>query len=210
MKNINWTLIRAKLKEALLVLPHFFKNPVQGMRTLPDWDWPTMLILQGAFAASCAIVGNIIDRNIVALITGIVIAPLANIVATGIGAGFFYYTFKFFFQREIPFRQLYQTLIFASIPVLIVGIVSQLIPPIVLLGCAAFMLLLFVGFVDNFNLERKKVRNLLIGLAVLYALSLAFQILRTTSRHEHMRMKATPESLDILEKELNFDTDPAN
>lgn len=207
MKNINWTLIRAKVKEAVLVLPHFFKNPVQGMRTLPDWDWPEMLILEGAFAAACAFIGNLIARNIIGMITGIVIAPLAALIALGIGAGFFYYTFKFFFQRDIPYRQIYQTLVFASIPLIIVGIISPLMPPIVLLGCAAMMMLLYVGFTDNFHLERPRIKKLLIGLALLYAVSWAVALLRTTSRHERMRLKATPESLDILEKELNFDSD---
>lgn len=210
MNNINWTLIRAKVKEAVLVLPHFFKNPVQGMRTLPDWEWPEMLILEAAFAASCALISNLIERNIIWMITGIVIAPIATILVIGIGAGFFYYTFKFFFQREIPFRQIFQTLVFASIPLMLTGIVSPIIPPIVLLGCGAMMMLLYIGFTDNFHLERPRIKKLLIGLTLLYVAFWAFALVRTTSRHERMRMKATPESLDILEKELNNDSDSSN
>lgn len=177
------------------------------MRTLPDWEWPEMLILQGAFAAACALIGNIIDRNILAMITGIVIAPLANLIATGIGAGFFYYSFKFFFQREIPFRQIYLTLVFATVPLLIVNIVAQIIPPIVLIGCVAMMMLLYIGFTDNFHLERARIKKLLIGLTLLYVLFWALALVRTTSRHQGMRLKATPESLDILEKELNINGD---
>jgi hypothetical protein len=210
LRNINWTLIRAKVKEAVLVLPHFFKNPVQGMRMLPDWEWPEMLILEAAFAAACAFIGNLIARNLLGMITGIVIAPLATLIALGIGAGFFYYTFKFFFQRDIPYRQIFQTLVFASIPLMLVGIISPLIPPIVLLGCVAMMLLLYIGFTDNFHLERPRIKKLLIGLTLLYAVSWAVALVRTTSRHERMRLKATPESLDILEKELNIDNDSGN
>jgi hypothetical protein len=210
LRNINWTLIRAKVKEAVLVLPHFFKNPVQGMRMLPDWDWPEMLILEAAFSAACAFIGNLIARNLLGMITGIVIAPLATLIALGIGAGFFYYTFKFFFQRDIPYRQIYQTLVFASIPLILVGIISLLIPPIVLLGCVGMMLLLYIGFTDNFHLERPRIKKLLIGLTLLYAVSWAVALVRTTSRHERMRLKATPESLDILEKELNIDNDSGN
>jgi hypothetical protein len=210
LRNINWTLIRAKVKEAVLVLPHFFKNPVQGMRTLPDWEWPEMLILEGAFSAACAFIGNLIARNLLGMITGIVIAPLATLIALGIGAGFFYYTFKFFFHRDIPYRQIFQTLVFASIPLMIVGVVSPLMPPIVLLGCVAMMMLLYVGFTDNFHLERPRIKKLLIGLTLLYAVSWAVALVRTTSRHERMRLKATPESLDILEKELNIDGDSGN
>ncbi|NJM10453.1 MAG: hypothetical protein HC883_06295, partial [Bdellovibrionaceae bacterium] len=87
MPNINWTLIREKLKKAVLTLPHFFKNPVQGMRTLPDWDWPTMLLLQGAFAAACAVIANVLDRDIVGIVTGLVIAPISSIVVVAVITG---------------------------------------------------------------------------------------------------------------------------
>ncbi len=96
MKNINWTLIRARPREAILVLPHFFKNPIQGMRTLPVWDWPTILILQGAFAAICAILTSAVARNLLGMFTGIVIGPITQMLLISISAGFFYYIFQFF------------------------------------------------------------------------------------------------------------------
>jgi len=205
MKNIDWILIRAKLKEAVFVLPQFFKNPVQGMRNLPDWDWPTMLLLQGAFAAACALVANILERNILRAITGLVIAPLASLVLVAVATGFFYYTFLFFFKREIPYRQIYLHLIFAAIPVQIASVITPFIPPVVLIGIAAALLLLFVGFTENFHLERVKLRQLLVGIGVVYAIFWASQLVSYSTKHERLRLKATPESLDILEKELKFE-----
>jgi hypothetical protein len=205
MMNINWPSIRAKLREAILILPHFFKNPVQGMRTLPDWDWPTILILQGAFSAACALLANLVERDIFGMITGLVIAPVANYLMVSIGAGLFFYTFMFFFQREVPYRQIYVHLIFAAIPVQVVMIVAGYMPPILLLGAAAMMMLLYVGFTENFHLDRPKLKKLLLGLICLYALFWAVQIVRITSKQKGMRLKATPETLDILEKEFNSD-----
>lgn len=205
MKRIDWTALRAKLKEAILVLPHFFKNPVQGMRMLPDWDWPTMLVLQGAFAAACAVVGNLLERDIVGVFTGLVLAPIAALVVTAVAAGFFYYTFFFFFRREIPYRQLYLQLIFAAIPVQIAATAAPVIPPVILIGVAAMMYLLFVGFTENFQLEREKMKKLLIGLSVIYAALWLVQYVNYANRHDRMRLKATPESLDILEKELKIE-----
>ncbi len=205
MTNFDWPLLRARLKEGILVLPHFFKNPVQGMRLLPDWDWPTMLVLQGAFAAACAVIGNLLERDILGVFVSLVLAPLASLVVIAVGSGFFYYTFLFIFKREIPFRQIWLHQIFAAIPVLLTAVAATIIPPVILIGVAAAMYLLFIGFTENFHLERIKVKKLVIGLGAIYALFWATQFVSYSNKHDHLRLKATPESLDILEKELKFE-----
>ncbi len=205
--KIDWADIKARLREAVLILPNFFKNPVQGMRNLPHWDWPTMLILQGILAAVTTVLAQVIGRDYIGAVVGIVIAPITSYLILFIGSGFFYYLFMFFFQREIPYRQIYTHLLFASVPAALVSILTSFVPPVILLGLIATCLLLYVGFVDNFHLDRRKVRNVLIGLMIGYIVFWIFQIIRMTSRHDSMRLKATPESLDILEKELNPDAD---
>jgi len=202
IQKINWEHIKFKLREAILTLPHFFKNPVQGMRNLPNWDWAEILILQAAFVAACSIVTNLIQRDILGLITGIVIAPVTAIVVAMILTALFYYMFQFALHRELPFRKIYMHVLFASIPTAAVSVVAFLIPPIMLVGVLASMLLLFVGFVSNFQLPARPVRNILGGLLALYALYWLVVLLNTTSKHKSMRLRATPESLDILEQEL--------
>ena len=173
------------------------------MRTLPAWDWPTILILQAAFAAGCAVLANAVARNWLGMFTAIVIGPVTQLLVISICAGFFYYTFMFFFSREVPYRQVYLTLIFAAIPAVIVSILTPIFLAAPLVGGAASLGLLYVGFVDNFYLDRTKIRKLLFGLMLVYIVCWAYQMIGTTNRHERMREKATPESLDILEKELN-------
>ncbi|MGE3683006.1 MAG: YIP1 family protein [Bdellovibrionales bacterium] len=204
MVNLNWTHIRARIKVAALALPQFAKNPVQGMRNLPDWEWPEMLALQGAFAASCAALANLVERNFLGVITGLIIAPLANYMVIAIGAGFFYYVFLFFFQREIPYLKIYQHVLFASLPIMLVVIVGSLLPPLFLVAGAAALTLMYVGFVSNFQLERKKLSRLLMTLMGIYLFWWAIQMVNFSTQKESHRMKATPESLDILEKELDF------
>ena len=203
MRNINWPSIKAKLREAILVLPHFFRNPVEGMRTLPDWEWPETLILQAIFAAGIAFLSNLLDRDILGAITGLIIAPISFIALTGVGSGFFFYLFKFYFHRDVEFRKLYIHVLFAAIPIMLVSIVAFMLPPVLLIGACATALLLYVGFVSNFQLPQRKLRNVLIGLFAAYAIFWGLTLIGNNSRHKSMRMKATPESLDILEKELN-------
>jgi hypothetical protein len=201
-KKINWEHIKFRVKEALFTLPHFFKNPVRGMRELPDWDWPEILILQGAFAAICSVISNLIQRDILGLITGFVIAPVMYLMMVAILTGLFYYAFKFAFQRELPFRGIYIHVLFASIPMALVSTVAYILPPLMLAGAIASTLLLYVGFLSNYQLSQKPLRNFLGGLLVVYALYWMIEMLSGSSKHKSMRLRATPESLDILEREL--------
>ena len=65
------------------------------------------------------------------------------------------------------------------------------------------LMLAFVGFVDTFSVPREPLKKLFIAIFVIFTIYWGFQQFQTTYRHKTMRVKATPESLDILEKELN-------
>ena len=203
MKSYDWSNIRARLGEALRALPHFAKNPVVGMRTLPDWDWPTILILQAGFAAVTASLSHLIGRNFVLMITSLVIAPITHLALVAVFAGFFYYVFKFAFARDVPYRQVYLNTVFASIPTQLILIVAPLLPPLALVGGFGTCLLAYVGFVDNFHIPAKPIRILLGVMFAVYAGLGVQQFL--SQKHHHVRMKerASPESMDILERELN-------
>ncbi len=202
MKDINWESIKVKVREAIFVLPHFFRNPIEVMRNLPDWEWPEILILQALFAAATSVIANIIARDIFGVIFGIVIAPITLLLISVIASGFFFYVFKFAFDRNLDFRKIYVHILFASIPTMIVSTVAAIIPPIMLVGALASALLLFTGFVSNFQIPQKKLRNLLLGMLAIYALYWCFLLFNGTAKHKSLRQKATPESLDILEREL--------
>jgi len=201
--NYTWDQIKLKLREDIVVLPHFLKNPVAGMRNLPQWEWPTILILQGAFAAFCAVVANFIERNYLGVFTGLIVGPLANFLIAGIATGFFHFYFLYVFKKEIRYHLIYLNVIFAAIPLMICAMVAFLVPPLILVGIFASMLLVFVGFVNNFGIPAKHLRNLLGVIFAVLCLSWGYQQITSTHKHKSSHNTATPESLDILEKELN-------
>jgi len=175
---------------------------LRGMRSLPFWEWPTILILQSGFAIACSIVANLIERDFFGLVTGIVIAPLSSLLMVGVGAGFFYYLILFVFKREVQYRQVYLNVLFSSIPIMLVSTVAFLLPPLIPIGGAATLGLLYLGLVDNFQLPRRPMRNIFFALLAIHILYWGFQQVQFGGHHKSIHQRATPESLDILEKEL--------
>lgn len=173
------------------------------MRQLPDLDWPVLVALQAALGAASAFLSALIGGHILGMIVALIIPPITAVLFNLIAAAFFYYTFMFFFDHPASFKSVCTHMLFASIPVSFTAILAGYIPLINLLGVAAAAALLAIGFTHNYGLPQKKIRNLMIGIVAIYALILLAQFIRWQGGREHMRLKATPESIDILEKELN-------
>ncbi|MGE0762047.1 MAG: hypothetical protein AB7N80_02095 [Bdellovibrionales bacterium] len=197
-----WDQWRSRLREAGLLLLRFARNPIEGMRNLPDWDWPFLLVCQAIAAAVCGVAAGITSHSILSVFTGLFFAPISNAIGTAVIAGFFYYTFGFVLHRPAVYQKIYTNLVFASLPAMLMWTVAPLLPPLSLLGLAASGFLLLVGFVDNLGQERRTMVRFLAGL---YAVFVIFWITSAISHRrqvEVFRDKATPESLDILEREL--------
>ena len=205
-REYDWNQLRLSLQHAVRMLPHFLKNPIDGMRQLPDWDWPTLLILEAAMAALFGCLKDIVAHHYLGAIVSIFVFPVVALSVTAVLAGFFFYTFMFFFKRHAQFRRIFTILLYGSIPVFAIYVLVPIVDLIQLVGVAAAGALVMVGFISNFDLPPKKVRNLILGMFIAYAALLIFQTLSWHGSKERFRERATPESLDILEKELKTDS----
>ena len=200
--SLNLQQFKEVFLQALLALPRFLKNPVQGMKDLPDWEWPIILALQATLGLACGVVAAILSRSILLIFTSIIIAPISTVAVNLILSGFFYYTFLFFFKKEVSYRLLATHMLFASIPVLLCNIIAPIIPLISILGVVASGILLYVGFRENIQADDKKLRYLVGGLVLFYVLSVGVQMIKFNRPDRDMKIRATPESIDILEQEL--------
>ena len=198
-----WEHWRKRLCEAGLLLLHFARNPIAGMRHLPDWDWPFLLVCQAIAAATCGVAAGITAHSLGSIFAGLIFTPISNALITAVLSGFFYYTFGFVLHKPTPFHKIYTHMVFAQIPALLLWTVTPLLPPLILLGSAATGLLLLVGFVDNFGLPRRTMIRLLAGIYMVFVIFWISSAINQRRQVEVFRDKATPESLDILEKELN-------
>ena len=96
--SLNWKTIRTEVLASLVVLLNFAKNPIQGMKNLPEWTWPRLLILMGGFAALCGVLTGIVNRSFLGIISGLFVYPISTLLMLAILSGLFYYVFYFFFK----------------------------------------------------------------------------------------------------------------
>jgi hypothetical protein len=202
IESLKWDRIKTEVIDSLKLLLTFAQNPVQGMKTLPNWPWLKLLILMGAFAAACGFLRGIVNRSFLDTLSGLFVYPISTLMMLAIFSGLFYYIFLFFFKREVSYKKIFTHLIFATLPAVLLSTVSYLLPPITILGSAIIGLLLLVGFVENFQLPKQAITKLMIGLFLVYFIIWIFSTISFQQKKDEFRMKALPESLDILEKEL--------
>src|SRR5690606_16473979 len=100
-----------------------------------------------------------------------------------------YYLFKFFFNLEIGIKPIYTHLVFAAIPSQLAGIVAKFVPLVNLVGLAASLLLLYVGFVSNFGVNRIRLKRIFWAVFAVFFISSVWQIARVNVRKDSMRMK---------------------
>ena len=193
---------KVRLKNAGHLLLQFARNPVDGMKQLPDWDWPFLLTCQAIAGATAGVGAGIVGRSFTQIFTGLVFVPISNALLTAVACGFFYYTFEYIYHRPASFHRLYTHLVFAQLPALATTLLSPILPPIWLLGTLATGFLLLVGFVHNLGQDRRSVFRLLAGIYAFLVVVWIFNSISERRSIEVYRDQATPESLDILEREL--------
>lgn len=200
--EINWEDLKARAKEVIFFLPQFLKNPIEGMKRVPSWDWPTVIILEVLLTTVTSVLGGIVARHILAILGGLIVGPIMGLVLSFIIAGILYYCSLFILKTELEFRKVFVVVVLAKVPSQILGILSPLARPIVLVCIIFSALLLIVGMVENFMLDKKKVTQIVGTIAGLLIVYWIFgTIMDATTNHIKVQ-DYTPESLDQIHKEL--------
>lgn len=155
-----------RAKEVYSYLKEYLPHPLEKIKTPPDWHWKTLIFTQVSLAVISGALSGIATFNIFGAISGMILMPLASLALAGVSSLLFYYIFQLFFGRTVEFRKLFTIIVLANIPFFIFQIASGFFKPIVLIGLGFSSILLIVGFVENFKLERKKVSRMI---AIMYA-----------------------------------------
>lgn len=147
-----------ELKNLFQYLFEFVKNPVQKIKTLPDWNWPTVFATQLTIAIVSGLLSSLfkLDFNFWFIAKTIFLMPIITTLMAFLLTFFIFYYFQFFENRTEGFRKILILVILASIPFFIFQIASVYFAPITLIGFGFTSLLAIVGLTENFNVERNR------------------------------------------------------
>lgn len=165
---------REQLKKVLQYLKSFFINPVQAIKHLPDWPWPIILALLATVSWCSSVINSVFAFNIFSLIQGIFLSPFISLILTLVTVVFLYYIFLFVSQRVLPFKALFTLVVLSNIPFFAFQSLSNLLPPISLLGLTFTAIILFVGLVENFALEKWLVKRVISFLFIVFIVLFIF------------------------------------
>lgn len=191
-----------EIQSVLYYLRDYLKNPVLGIKNIPNWSWQTLLITYSASAGACGLLSGIVSRKFFMMFVGLFFLPIVALVSAALIAGFFYYTFLFFFHRELEYKKLYTIVALSMLPFYALYTVAGLIPPITLLGFAVAGLLLAVGLTENTPIERKYIFRLVGGLYAIYFLFWLINMIQWENETKEYKDVMTPSSYEQLSKEL--------
>ena len=159
--NFQKDFLLLEIKEIRTHLWRFLTHPMQEIRNVPEWPWPRLAILLVLVTSVCGFLSGIVNRiPVFAIIFSLIYQPIVSAIMLAISTAFFYYCFQIFCEKTVSLHKLVTVILFANIPGFIFQIAAGYIPPISLIGLAFTAFLLLVGFVDNFQLERKKVMKI--------------------------------------------------
>jgi hypothetical protein len=184
-------------------LKSYLKNPVDGLRKLPDWNWEIVLLVQTATTAACGVLSGLVAKSIGQFFFGLLFFPIIAVICSTVASGFLYYTFFYFFKFEFSLRKLYTIVVLCSFPFLALHIFSALLPPISVLGFAVFSLLLIVALSEHSVVPRKQIIKLVAAIYGVYIIFWMANIVQDSMETRKYKEFTTPESMELLRKEMS-------
>lgn len=147
-------------KEVIRYITNYLRHPVEKIKTLPDWNWPLLMITLISMSIASGVLTGLVPPNFFRIMGGVIISPIVGVVTTFIGALFIYYYFQVFEKRTCSLRRIFTLILFANIPFFIFQVGSEILPPITLVGFAFTALLMAVGLTENFQMEKRRALRL--------------------------------------------------
>lgn len=207
MDNLN---LKQQVYDTLKYFKSYLKNPLFAIKNIPQWEWPNVLITQLILSLFIGIISDFFSPGHLLIFKGIFIFPLSSFLTTFLGAGFFYFLFLIFFNTETNFLRLYTIVFLSHVPFLVLRIVKVWIAPVELIGFAATTALLTVGFVENFQLPKRKMIRIFGALYAIYFLMWVGQQIYQSKNTLEFKNKVDKgsevektESIEEIQNELN-------
>ncbi|MEK7357582.1 MAG: hypothetical protein AAB250_14105 [Bdellovibrionota bacterium] len=156
--------VRQSLRDLPKLLGTFARDPVGTMRSPLTLSWPAITSLVLGSAIVSGVLVGVLSRSLLDFLIGLLLFPLTSLLITIVFTFFIYYFFSLFKSTFLEFTRLASIVSLAMVPYFFVHTFSSFAPPIDLIGFALTGLLLIVGLVEQFGLDRKVCVKLIGGL----------------------------------------------
>jgi hypothetical protein len=125
-RRLNFQDLIVRAREIVFFLPTFLKNPLEQMKRVPSWDWPTVIILEILLSATTSVIGGILSRHWrwLAIVGGLIIGPLMGLIVSAFITAVLYYSCLFILKTELEIRKIFIVVVLAEIPWQILGILT--------------------------------------------------------------------------------------
>ncbi len=162
------------------VLRSFLRDPLGYVRRPLDFSWPLIFVILGAAAVVSGGVSGAIARSSVDFLIGIFVFPVTSVVTSLVFGFFVYYFFSLFQATFLDFRRLMSLVSISLVPYFLFHSVSPYLAPIDLVGFAFTCVLLIVGLVEQFQLDRKLCSKLVGSAALLFFITWSLALYRNS------------------------------
>ncbi|MCB0413461.1 MAG: hypothetical protein KDD50_03950 [Bdellovibrionales bacterium] len=148
------------------------------------------------------VLSAVLAKSFLNIIAGLIFSPIGGILLVSVFTLLFYYFILFVLKQEISIRSLYTLIYLASLPSQLLFTLNTIVPLIEIACALLASYLLWIGLQRNFNLPKKPIGLYTTALFAIYLIVWFSNssVIKTNKRQ--IENFTTPESLDILEKEI--------
>jgi hypothetical protein len=149
-------------------LKAFLPNPIGFMKRPFQFTWVAMVILLAACASLSGTISGLISGRTYDVLIGALLFPVTSLASSLVFGFFIYYFFSLFRSTFLDFRRLMSVIAASFVPYFLFHSVSPYLSPIDLVGFAFAGLLMIVGLVEQFGLERRTCSRLIGVLGIVF------------------------------------------
>lgn len=140
----------------------FLKNPILIIKKMPAIPIGEALLVQLCFVCLSGVAMGFMSKSLFTLLWGIFIYPFLSIVVCAISSLIIYYMISYLTKRNFSFEEVYILVFLASIPAYLIRILYPILNSIDLIGLAISSILLRIGLVYSFALEKKQANKIVL------------------------------------------------
>jgi hypothetical protein len=158
------------LRDLPTLLKAYALNPVETMKLPMRLEWSASLTIQIGTALISGFLSGASARTNHDFAWGLFLFPLTFLLVGFVFSGFVFSFFSVFHSTYLDFKRLHSVVVLSLIPYFLLHVFAGFLPPIDLIGFALTSMLLIVGLVEQFALERKGAMKAVGGLAAAFFL----------------------------------------